>query len=224
MMNRLCTALMLSVLIVANSHQQTNADDTYIPLSNSSWFLSSLAECNGKFSFFRCVVLKSTDRVARLLDNIEDLEITKGVFLSKSKAHSRSFENEKNITVMEKILSFINNRKLKIDLRAPPDSKAEVEGRRRHSYRRVFPIIVSTYMIMSAILIPLGFMFMSTLGGKALIVSKMALMISLMSNLKKMFSNDYYVPPSSAPAYPWKRTLLSHRNTDGPIQFYSYTT
>jgi len=71
-------------------------------------------------------------------------------------------------------------------------------GRRRHTYRRVFQIIVSTYMIMSAILIPMGFMFMSTLGGEALLVSKMALMVSLMSNIKKIFSYEYYVPPAPA--------------------------
>lgn len=97
-------------------------------------------------------------------------------------------------------------------------------GRRRHAYRKVFPIIVGTYMIMSAVLIPMGFMFMSTLGGKALLISKMALIISLMSNIKKIFSYEYYVP--SAPAQPhhhWKRTLqLAHRTTAGPL-YSSYT-
>lgn len=103
-------------------------------------------------------------------------------------------------------------------------------GRRRHAYRKVFPIIVGTYMIMSAVLIPLGFMFMSTLGGKALLVSKMALMVSLMSNIKKIFSYEYYVPPAPAPAaaalghhHHWKRTLqLAHRTTAGPL-YSSYT-
>jgi len=98
-------------------------------------------------------------------------------------------------------------------------------GRRRHAYRRVFPIIVGTYMIMSAILIPMGFMFMSTLGGKALLVSKMALMVSLMSNIKKIFSYEYYVPPAPAAAshHHWKRTLLAHRTTAGPL-YSSYTS
>ncbi|CAI6348221.1 unnamed protein product [Macrosiphum euphorbiae] len=96
-------------------------------------------------------------------------------------------------------------------------------GRRRHAYRRVFPIIVGTYMIMSAVLIPLGFMFMSTLGGKALLVSKMALMVSLMSNIKKIFSYEYYVPPAPAAGHQhWKRTLLAHRTTAGPL-YSSYT-
>lgn len=78
-------------------------------------------------------------------------------------------------------------------------------------------------MIMSAILIPMGFMFMSTLGGKALLVSKMALMVSLMSNIKKMFSYEYYVPPAPAAGHHhWKRTLLAHRTTAGPL-YSSYT-
>lgn len=100
-------------------------------------------------------------------------------------------------------------------------------GRRRHAYKKVFPIIVGTYMIMSAVLIPLGFMFMSTLGGKALLVSKMALMISLMSNIKKIFSYEYYVPPAPVPAnghhHHWKRAWLAHRTTAGPL-YSSYTT
>lgn len=96
-------------------------------------------------------------------------------------------------------------------------------GRRRHAYRKVFPIIVGTYMIMSAILIPMGFMFMSTLGGKALLVSKMALMVSLMSNIKKIFSYEYYVPPAPpAGHHHWKRTLLAHRTTASPL-YSSYT-
>lgn len=98
-------------------------------------------------------------------------------------------------------------------------------GRRRHAYRRVFPIVVGTYMIMSAVLLPLGFMFMSTLGGKALLVSKIALMISLMSNIKKIFSYEYYVPTAPAPVshHHWKRTLLAHRTTAGPL-YSSYNT
>lgn len=83
-------------------------------------------------------------------------------------------------------------------------------------------------MIMSAVLIPLGFMFMSTLGGKALLVSKMALAVSLMSNIKKIFSYEYYVPPPPQPQpltaghHHWKRTLLAHRTTAGPL-YSSYT-
>ncbi|KAL1452436.1 hypothetical protein WDU94_006669 [Cyamophila willieti] len=64
----------------------------------------------------------------------------------------------------------------RLRFRQSPES-TEVTGRHRHYYKKVFPIVVGSYMIISAFLIPLGFQFMAMLGGKALILSKLALLM-----------------------------------------------
>lgn len=114
-----------------------------------------------------------------------------------------------------------------------------ISGRRRH-YRRVFPIVVGAYMILSTVLIPLGFKFMTLLGTKSLLLSKLSLMISLMGGIKKVFGygteaivHSYYTPtyyPTAAhpPAYPtyydpWRRDefrKISHY--DEPAIDYSH--
>ena len=53
-------------------------------------------------------------------------------------------------------------------------------------------------MIMGSVLIPMGFQFLTVLGGKALLLSKMALMLASMQNMKKgpHSSFNYGFPPS----------------------------
>lgn len=113
-----------------------------------------------------------------------------------------------------------------------------ISGRRRH-YRRVFPIMVGAYMILSTVLIPLGFKFMTLLGTKSLLVSKLSLIIAMMGGIKKYmgFGNDYSAPHShfspyypsmygSFPSYydPWRRDefrKISHY--EDPVDYTHYT-
>ncbi|KAI5698483.1 hypothetical protein M8J76_007410 [Diaphorina citri] len=65
-------------------------------------------------------------------------------------------------------------------------------GRHRHYYKKVFPLVVGSYMIISAFLIPLGFQFMAMLGGKALLLSKLALMMGSIGIFKKGGYGGHY--------------------------------
>lgn len=78
-----------------------------------------------------------------------------------------------------------------------------ISGRRRH-YRRVFPIMVGAYMILSTVLIPLGFKFMTLLGTKSLLISKLSLIIALMGGIKKIFGfgAEVVAPPHYSSLYP----------------------
>ena len=76
-----------------------------------------------------------------------------------------------------------------------------ISGRRLHHYRRVFPLIVGAYMILYSILIPLSFKSLLLLGGKTLLVSKLALFLAMVGSLKKYMSNaESY--PAAHPHYP----------------------
>lgn len=58
-------------------------------------------------------------------------------------------------------------------------------------------------MILSTVLIPLGFKFMMLLGGKSLLVSKLSLIIALMGGIKKILGfGTEVVVPSHYPSYP----------------------
>ncbi|KAK3907854.1 Perilipin-4 [Frankliniella fusca] len=64
------------------------------------------------------------------------------------------------------------------------DGAAVEEGRRRHQYRKVFPVLVTGFMILISLMVPLGFQFMAMIGGKALLMSKMALIMASMYNFR----------------------------------------
>ncbi|XP_026814131.1 uncharacterized protein LOC113554460 [Rhopalosiphum maidis] len=210
--------LVASVAAMAAEVATATGQLDQMSIQRSNW----LHDC-GAVKWSHCMA-ENIARTFRMLEQSNRLQIADGVRLVKTTTttdRSSKYGNH-TLDIINRMVSFINSHSLQIDLWTP-NNNATAEGRRRHAYRKVFPIIVGTYMIMSAILIPMGFMFMSTLGGKALLVSKMALIVSLMSNIKKIFSYEYYVPPAPpAGHHHWKRTLLAHRTTAGPL-YSSYT-
>ncbi|XP_052126405.1 uncharacterized protein LOC113206618 [Frankliniella occidentalis] len=67
------------------------------------------------------------------------------------------------------------------------------EGRRRHQYRKVFPVLVTGFMILMSLMVPLGFQFMAMIGGKALLMSKMALIMASMYNFRSQVSQSLFI-------------------------------
>ncbi|KAK7865769.1 hypothetical protein R5R35_002096 [Gryllus longicercus] len=68
----------------------------------------------------------------------------------------------------------------------PPEALAH-EGRlRRRQYKHMFPLMVMSFMALSAFMVPMGFQFMAVLGGKALLLSKMALLVASLLTYKKL--------------------------------------
>ncbi|XP_024873140.1 uncharacterized protein LOC112455457 [Temnothorax curvispinosus] len=62
-----------------------------------------------------------------------------------------------------------------------------VQGRKRQRRRNyMFPLMMMGLLLMGSILVPMGFQFLAVLGGKALILAKMALILSSIQGLKKI--------------------------------------
>ncbi|CAL7942263.1 unnamed protein product [Xylocopa violacea] len=83
------------------------------------------------------------------------------------------------------ILSSANNSDTNVD-------SSTFEGRRRHNRRRnnnMVPLMMLGFVLMGSILIPMGFQFLAVLGGKALLLAKMALILSSIQGLKKIATN-----------------------------------
>ncbi|XP_015183686.1 PREDICTED: uncharacterized protein LOC107070217 [Polistes dominula] len=66
-----------------------------------------------------------------------------------------------------------------------------VQGRRRRHKRRhhAMSLMMMGLLLMGSILVPMGFQFLAVLGGKALLLAKMALLLSSIQGLKKIATN-----------------------------------
>ncbi|KZC08827.1 PREDICTED: uncharacterized protein LOC107186949 [Dufourea novaeangliae] len=107
------------------------------------------------------------------------------------------------------------------------NSKTEVEnnifeGRRRHRHRHnhMMPLMMMGFVLMGSILIPMGFQFLAVLGGKALILAKMALILSSIQGLKKIATNGvnyglYHAPVDHA----WQRSHIEQNQNMEPLPF-----
>lgn len=70
------------------------------------------------------------------------------------------------------------------------DNKHNIIGRRRHRKgQHMMTMLILGLMLMGSVLIPMGFQFLAVLGGKALILAKMALILSSIQGLKKIATN-----------------------------------
>ncbi|XP_046422782.1 uncharacterized protein LOC124180906 [Neodiprion fabricii] len=127
-------------------------------------------------------------------------------------------ENDKvwQRVVINKLTRLFRTHVLKIDIdevsRATglvPSNTDEKNGaninqgrRRRHKNRSMFPMMMMGFLFMGSILIPMGFQFLAVLGGKALILAKMALILSSIQGLKKIATSGvnyglYHTPTVS---------------------------
>ncbi|KAL6440384.1 hypothetical protein ACFW04_003134 [Cataglyphis niger] len=83
-----------------------------------------------------------------------------------------------------------------------------VQGRHRRRHRHhVMPLMMLGLLMMGSILIPMGFQFLAVLGGKALILAKMALILSSIQGLKKIATSGinyglYHVHDRSHQVFP----------------------
>ncbi|XP_076232882.1 DUF1676 domain-containing protein Osi23 [Calliopsis andreniformis] len=97
------------------------------------------------------------------------------------------------------------------------------EGRRRHKRRHhhMMPLMMMGFLLMGSILIPMGFQFLAVLGGKALLLAKMALILSSIQGLKKIATNGvnyglYHTP--IAEGWHERRHIELPPHLDSPFQ------
>ncbi|KAK6632500.1 hypothetical protein RUM43_013267 [Polyplax serrata] len=86
----------------------------------------------------------------------------------------------------ERFDDFLKSHSLKFRL----SKHLQVEGRGRRRDHRMLALMVMGFMIMASILIPTGFQFLTVLGGKSLLMAKMALIMSAISGLKKIATSN----------------------------------
>ncbi|XP_017890817.1 uncharacterized protein LOC108631418 [Ceratina calcarata] len=104
--------------------------------------------------------------------------------------------------VVRRILRVLRTHVFKVDVNHLANSLASVnstdvdshriQGRRRrhrNRYNHMVPFLMMGFLLMGSILVPMGFQFLAVLGGKALLLAKMALILSSIQGLKKIATN-----------------------------------
>ncbi|XP_021930032.1 uncharacterized protein LOC110834808 isoform X2 [Zootermopsis nevadensis] len=150
------------------------------------------------FGVWQCLrneTVASLDRMI-LTDVIRVVDGVDLVRLSPASGFARavSGEEEWRWQVVDRVAELFRSHVIRLRL-------DDVEGRVRHHYRHLFPLMMFAFMKMLVILVPLGFQFMAVISGKALLLSKMALALASAQAMKKVTSAwfDVYHPPH--PAY-----------------------
>lgn len=87
-------------------------------------------------------------------------------------------------------------------------------GRRKRQRDHMMHMMMMGVMLMGSVLIPMGFQFLAVLGGKALILAKMALMLSSIQGLKRVATNglNYGLYQQSPPV-----PEVWHERSNNPI-------
>lgn len=115
-----------------------------------------------------------------------------------------------------------------------------ISGRRRHRFRRIFPVVAGIYMTITAVLIPLVFQFMAMMGGKSFVVAKIALLAAVFSSVSKFLTSGtetiapphhhHHPQPPPPPPYPpqvyydhppWKKSDKRYKRV--PLNYSYYT-
>ncbi|CAH2071269.1 unnamed protein product, partial [Iphiclides podalirius] len=96
-------------------------------------------------------------------------------------------EGEWRALALQRIAKILRTHVIKFDFEDTQiDDKVEYRGRRRHHMMTMMMFgIVSIGMV----LVPMGFQFLAVLGGKALLLAKMALILASIQGLKKIASS-----------------------------------
>ncbi|XP_038220250.1 uncharacterized protein LOC119838388 [Zerene cesonia] len=153
--------------------------------------------------FTRCMKIKTLRALDRSL-NLDVIPIADGINLVKFEVVDRSGnvinadnsstwserdfnESDWRTLVLQRMAKVLRTHVIKVDFHEyKTTDEVEQRGRRRHHMMTMMMFgIVSIGMV----LIPMGFQFLAVLGGKALLLAKMALILASIQGLKKIASS-----------------------------------
>ncbi|KAL0113060.1 hypothetical protein PUN28_012349 [Cardiocondyla obscurior] len=174
-------------------------------------------------SFRKCVQQRAIDTLDSLLED-DVITIFDGVDLIRLHPNDENYTEYKDNSdgsgeedaswseiVWNRMTRILRTHAFKIDIdhmfntaanASARNSRNDIVQGRKRRYRRknyMFPLMMMGLLLMGSILVPMGFQFLAVLGGKALILAKMALILSSIQGLKKIAHSGinyglYHVP------------------------------
>ncbi|KAK9882191.1 hypothetical protein WA026_019703 [Henosepilachna vigintioctopunctata] len=119
-------------------------------------------------------------------------------------------DNEMNwkYAISQKFFNLFDTHEMEIDLNNASTTRRlkEARGRRKKENNMMVSLLVFAMIAVGLIVIPMGFQFLSVLGGKALLLAKLALILSSIQGLKKIATSSFnygLYSSHSAPGNPW---------------------
>ncbi|KAL1505679.1 hypothetical protein ABEB36_005185 [Hypothenemus hampei] len=108
--------------------------------------------------------------------------------------------------LVPRIVHFLRTRVIRISLpKIDEPISQQTEGRHRHKNNALSQMLMFGLVAAGLIVIPMGFQFLAVLGGKALLLAKLALILTSIQGLKKIAtSNVNYGLYSTGYASPWQ--------------------
>lgn len=194
----------------ASAQQNVREGKSLLPDSKLS-FLSDLSqvvrvyeECNAK-ELTPCLKMKFITALDRLSRKVE-LPITDQIALVKDEKADSSNEIDNEVLeatlprsldeketkldeiIAEKLVNFFSTRSFQFKLSGVKDMQRSLqeEGRKKNKYGSLMMIP----LMMGGSMIPMALGTLALLAGKALIIAKLALVLSLIIGLKKLLTND----------------------------------
>lgn len=154
--------------------------------------------------FKGCMQQRIVDALDAFLDD-DIIPIFEGIDLIRfrpSENSTREFKSEDDSSwltiIWNRLTRVLRTHAFKVDIEHMFNASSElgsnnnvVQSRRRHRHRHrhrhhLLPFMMMGLLLMGSILVPMGFQFLAVLGGKALILAKMALILSSIQGLKKI--------------------------------------
>lgn len=129
-------------------------------------------------------IIPLTDRISLVKQVDEKYEKSNSNILNPEK---RSFSEEDDYQpgwasyILSRSLDILSTHYLQMDLM----NKAET-GRARHRRNQILPILVFGMTALGMMIVPIGFQLLAVLGGKALLLSKMALLLASINGLRRV--------------------------------------
>ncbi|CAB0030517.1 unnamed protein product [Trichogramma brassicae] len=188
-------------------------------IANGNDLMSSIyADCVKKESL-SCIKYKVFAFVDRMLADKEDISLSEGITVVKTtqtnieEGAPRSIDSTDLETLLfDRLGRFLRTHSIKVDLKgsdilgaiestarsfdgssAADDSSAAVEGRKKKKTQKMMGPIMMAMAMKAAALLPLSLGFIALIAGKALLIGKIALVISTIIGLKKLLSTEKHV-------------------------------
>nr|XP_053619814.1 uncharacterized protein LOC128680593 [Plodia interpunctella] len=172
-----------------------SSDDTV--LGDLKIAYETYKDCSGD-DMTHCLKRKLAKTLTRIAKNNDELSLLSGVTIVKDKdvkeekvvneAVPRSLdESSLDNLIMDKIIGYMRTHTVQVKFPGSDLQSETEEGRGRR--KKLAPLLVIPILI-AGMLVPLAFGALALLAGKALIVSKLALVLAGIIGLKKLLSNS----------------------------------
>ncbi|XP_041985128.1 uncharacterized protein LOC121737541 [Aricia agestis] len=188
------TILLLAAAVAARSTQEVASEDNI--LGDIKVAYETYKDCGDK-DLFHCLKRKLAKSLTRLSKS-EEISLLNGVTITKNEGAVEKVEEEAiprgldesslDNLILDKIVGFMQTHTIQVKFPSSEElarSLGEERGRRK----KLAPLLAIPLLI-GGMMVPLAFGALALLAGKALIVSKLALVLAGIIGLKKLLSSS----------------------------------